>query len=68
MAGNKSKLSAITKELVMKWQQTRETWQDAKSTEFEHEYMEELVSGVDKAITVIEELDKLVLKIRRDCE
>lgn len=50
------------------WQHTREYWRDAKSTEFEHKYLDELFSSVDKAVGVIEQLDKLLNKIRRDCE
>jgi chemotaxis signal transduction protein len=63
-----SRLSAITKELWLQWQQTREYWQDAKSEEFERKYLEELVSSADKTVTVIEELDKLISKIKSDCE
>ena len=30
--------------------------------------MEELLASVDRAVTVIEQLDKLISKIRKDCE
>ena len=30
--------------------------------------MEELLASVDRAVTVIEQLDKLITKIRSDCE
>ena len=43
-------------------------WKDAKSQEFERRYMEELLASVDRAVTVIEQLDKLITKIRSDCE
>jgi len=68
MNGNASKLAAITKELSIQWQQTKEHWGDAKSQEFERQYMAELLAAVDRAATVIEELDKVVTKIRNDCE
>ena len=68
MRGNGLKLAAITKELSYQWQQTKEYWNDAKSQEFEQKYIEELLSGVDRAVAVIDELDKLVSKIRNDCE
>jgi len=63
-----ARLDAITRELHLQWQQTREFWQDAKSIEFERKYLEELFASVDKTVGVIEQLDKLVMKIRRDCE
>lgn len=50
------------------WQHTREFWRDTKSAEFEHKYLDELFSSVDKAVGVIEQLDKLLNKIRKDCE
>jgi len=68
MNASGTRLSAITKELWNQWLQTREYWQDAKSEEFQRRYLEELVSSVDKAVTVIEQLDTLVNKIRKDCE
>ena len=68
MNANGTRLSATTKELWNQWQQTKESWRDAKSQEFEHKYLEELFAGVDKAVTVMEQLDKLVTKTRNDCE
>ena len=68
MNANGSRLEAITKELWLLWQQTRESWRDARSDEFQHKYLDELMSGVDKTVTVIEELDKLTARIRKDCE
>ena len=68
MNANGTRLGAITKELWNQWQQTKQYWKDAKSEEFEHKYLEELVASVDKTVMVIEQLDKLLSKIRRDCE
>jgi hypothetical protein len=68
MSGNGSKLMALTRALSAQWQQTKESWQDAKAHEFERAYMDELFAGVDKAVTVMEQVDKLVTKIRSDCE
>ena len=68
MNANGTRLSATTKELWNQWQQTKEYWRDSKSDEFEHRYLEELVASVDKTVMVIEQLDKLITKIRKDCE
>jgi len=54
--------------LSNQWQETRESWQDAKSGEFEHRYLEELLAAVERTVTVIEKIDKLMEKIRKDCE
>jgi hypothetical protein len=66
--GNKARLEALTKELWVHWLETKETWRDAKADEFEHKYLEELKTGVDKTVTIIEQLDKVVAVIKRDCE
>jgi hypothetical protein len=68
MSANATRLSAITKELQNHWLETKEYWQDSRSQEFERKYLEELMASVDKAVTVIEQLDKLIDKIRKDCE
>jgi len=68
MNANGTRLAAITKELWGEWLQTKDYWRDAKSQEFEHKYLEELVASVDKTVMVIEQLDKLITKIRNDCE
>jgi hypothetical protein len=61
-------ISTATKELSRKWQQTKDSWRDAKSQEFEQKYMIELIGSVDRAVAVLDELDKVVAKIRSECE
>ncbi len=68
MSVSKTRLAAITRELYNQWQLTRDTWQDSRSQEFERQYIELLTSNVEKAVTVMEDLDKLITKIRSDCE
>ena len=68
LSGSKSRLSAISKELAIHWRETKNYWRDSKSQEFEHKYLDELVSSVDRAVMVIEQLDKLITKIKKDCE
>jgi len=68
MSGNGSKLNALTRQLSAQWQQTKETWRDAKCQEFDRKYMQELLASVDRAVSVMEQLDKVFHKIRTDCE
>lgn len=68
LSANKTQLATITKELLMNWKQTKEHWKDAKSQEFERKYLEELFDSVDTAVAVMDQLDKLLHKIRSDCE
>ena len=68
LSGNRARLTGITRELMNQWEQTKNFWRDSKSAEFEKKYLEELFNSVGTAVTVIEELDKLVAKVRNDCE
>jgi endo-1,4-beta-mannosidase len=68
MSGNSAKLSALSKALAVKWDETKNHWRDDKSQEFERQYIEELLNNVDKAVTVMEQLDKLLAKVKHDCE
>ncbi len=68
MKGSGARLSGLTKELRNQWEDTKVYWKDAKSQEFEKRFMEELLASVERTVTVIEQLDKLVTKIRKDCE
>ena len=68
MSASGARLEALTKDLRVQWQQTKEYWVDAKSHEFEHKFLDELFASVDRAVRVIEQLDKLILKIKKDCE
>ena len=68
LAGNRSRLAAITKEFSLRWQETKNYWKDAKSQDFERRYIVELLARVDKTVTVIEKLDELLNKVRKDCE
>jgi hypothetical protein len=68
ISANGKRIEMLTRELVGQWEQTKHYWMDTKSSEFEHEYLEELRSSVDNSVSVIEQLDKLVNKVRKDCE
>ncbi len=68
MSASGTRLEALTKELRVQWQQTKEYWADAKSQEFEQKYLLELFTSVDRAVGVIDQLDKLVARIKKDCE
>ena len=68
LSANRSQLAAITKALAVDWAQTSEYWRDAKSDEFKREYLDELFEGVEATVAVMDQLDKLLNKIRTDCD
>ncbi len=70
MSANASgaRLATLTKELLVKWQQTREHWRDTKAREFDERYMLELEATVNSAVTNIANLQRTISKLRDDCE
>ena len=68
VSAGKTRLVAVTRELAAKWAQTKDYWQDAKCQDFELKYIQELMASVERATLTMEQLDKLVMKVRSDCE
>ena len=57
LSGAKSRVAGSARELSLKWTETKNYWQDAKSREFEHHYLEDLFvepahrgKGIGKAL------------------
>lgn len=63
-----SNLSRAVQDLSVEWQETKDHWRDAKSQEFEVRFLEKLADHVSKAKPVMEEIDTLLGRVRKDCE
>ena len=61
-------LALAAKEISAEWQQTKNSWYDAKSREFEAAYLEELPRLMARAGAVIDELEMVLRKVKSDCE
>ncbi len=68
LSGSKNQVSAITRDLALHWEETRNYWRDSKGEEFERRFIDELLARVDRTIPAIEKLDQLLTKVRSDCE
>ncbi|MBN9690146.1 MAG: hypothetical protein J0M24_07895 [Verrucomicrobia bacterium] len=68
LTANRMRLTALTKSLLVKWAETRETWKDDRAQQFEQLYLRELEASVDASLGVVEELDELINQLRTDCE
>ena len=66
--GTKSRLTGATKELSLRWSETRNHWRDAKSQEFHQQYMQELFARVERTGTIIDKLAEVLKKVQDDCE
>jgi hypothetical protein len=68
VTANKSRLANVTRELSNQWKETKQSWQDTRSAEFERDYLQELVSQVDASMDVLDQLERILNRIRKDCE
>ena len=68
LSANKSRLIALTKEINLRWEDTKSYWHDAKAAKFEHDFMVELFPRLNQATHGIEKLEELLNRIRKDCE
>ena len=68
MSASQNRLAGLTNNLRAEWEQTKHHWNDAKSREFEQKFLTELFSGVNQTITHIESLERVLAKIRQDCD
>lgn len=68
MSAAQNRLAGLTNELKAEWDQTKHHWNDAKSREFEQRFMSELIPAVNQSIVTIESLERLLAKLRQDCE
>jgi hypothetical protein len=68
LGATRTRLEMLTQALRRDWENTRVFWRDAKSEDFDRTYIQELLAAVEKTSGVIEKLDKLLTKVRHDCE
>ena len=68
LSGQKAQLSGATRELLLRWSETKNYWRDTKSREFDERYMKELMARVDRAATLIDKLEEVLQKVHKDCE
>ena len=68
LSGNRGRLIGLTRELLLRWDETKNFWRDTKSEEFERKYIVELSAHVNRSVLVLEQLEELLNKVRSDCE
>jgi hypothetical protein len=68
LSGNKGRLVGMTRDISLRWSETKNYWRDAKSEEFERRFMTELAASVNRTVLIVEKLDELLKKVRSDCE
>ena len=68
LKASKAKLSRATKDISARWDETRATWRDQKAQQFEAKFITPLPDSISSAIAIIDELDHVLNKIKKNCE
>jgi hypothetical protein len=64
----KGALTKAMKELTYRWHEARSAWNDARTREFEEEYMNRIESDLKTALAAMDHMAVLIAQARRDCE
>jgi hypothetical protein len=50
------------------WNATKETWRDEQATHLEEAYLANLWATIDRTAPLFDQLDRVLTKIKADCE
>ena len=65
---SRGNLTKAFKDLMLRWGETKAQWDDARSEEFEKQYMFELENTLRTAGSAMDQMGILINQARRDCE
>lgn len=63
----RERLLGLTRDLLSEWQETRPAWRDRRAREFDRDTMQPLFDSVDRAAEAMEDLDRMLNRLRKDC-
>ena len=61
-------LNKSLKDLVIKWQQTKQDWNDVVAQEFEKKYMDPMEQALKAAISAMDQMAQTMSKIDSECK
>ncbi|MHC5001992.1 MAG: hypothetical protein ACYTJ0_02615 [Planctomycetota bacterium] len=67
LSSARTQLKGSFSDLKIKWDQTRETWDDPMSRAFEKEFIEPFERLSHSAIAAMDEMLEVLTRIQRDC-
>jgi len=65
---SRAKLLGSLKELFQRWSRAREVWDDPAALHVQDSVLEPLEPRVRAAVTAMEKMNALLLRVRKDCE
>ena len=67
LAGGRGRLHGAFKELKVKWDKTRMSWDDANSRAMEETVLDPLERKVQSSMIAMEKMMEILARARRDC-
>ena len=64
----RAKIKNASKELRIRWNETRSLWQDEVGRAFEERHLDPLLSKLRKAEEAMLHMDEMLNQLRRDCK
>ncbi len=68
LSSTRMKIQKSTRELRMRWDSSREQWNDSVSQRLEAEYIEPLERTVVSVCEAMEAMNDVIARVQRDCE
>lgn len=68
LSSTRMKIQKSTRELRMRWDSSREQWNDSVSQRLESEYIEPLERTVVSVCEAMEAMNDVIARVQRDCE
>lgn len=65
---SRGNLAKAFKELMLRWADTRASWNDVRAEEFEKQYLRQLESDLRTTGSAMDQMGVLLSQARRDCE
>jgi hypothetical protein len=60
-------LDKSLKDLMLRWQATRQDWSDEVAEEFEKKYLDPLDVALRNAVSAMEQMAQVLSRVDRDC-
>ena len=64
----RGQLGRALKELMLRWMETKSSWDDAVTRDFEEKHLAPLEADLKTATAAMDHVAVLIQQIRRDCE
>jgi hypothetical protein len=68
VGSERARLVGVMRTVVREWDHVRQDWCDERSRAFGEQYIDAFREGIDRVLPRLEELERVMRKVRTDCE